>query len=75
MSYSADDIEKIIGLKTWSQKKKVDTLLKIDADLYCNLGIESSKTEIKKVKQLSKKIYKAINKVDKYSGRLLLREQ
>tara|TARA_Y100001938_G_C8064480_1_gene419350 strand:- start:257 stop:484 length:228 start_codon:yes stop_codon:yes gene_type:complete len=75
MSYSLNDIEKIIGLKTWSKKKKIDELLKIDAELYCNLGNESSKTEVKRIKKQSRKIYRAIKKVDEYSGRLLLREQ
>ena len=75
MSYSLNDIEKIIGLKTWSKKKKIDELLKIDAELYCNLGNESSKTEVERIKKQSRKIYRAIKKVDEYSGRLLLREQ
>jgi len=75
MSYNIDDIEKILGFTSWSKKRKIDTLFEIDADLYCNLGVESSKTEIENVKKQSRKIYKAIKKVDEYTGRLLLREQ
>ena len=75
MSYNFDDIEKILNFTSWSKKRKIDTLFEIDADLYCNLGVESSKTEIENVKKQSRKIYKAIKKVDEYTGRLLLREQ
>tara|TARA_R100001079_G_C4409908_1_gene135069 strand:+ start:532 stop:759 length:228 start_codon:yes stop_codon:yes gene_type:complete len=75
MAYTIDDIEKILSYTSWKDKKKIDTLLQIDADLYTNLGKESSKTQIENVKRASKKIYKAIKKVDEYQGRLLLREQ
>ena len=75
MAYTIDDIEKILSYTSWKDKKKIDTLLEIDADLYTNLGKESSKTQIENVKRASKKIYKAIKKVDEYQGRLLLREQ
>jgi len=75
MSYNIDDIEKILGFTSWSKKRKIDTLFEIDADLYCNLGSDSSKTEVEKVHKQSRKIYKAIKRVDEYTGRLLLREQ
>ena len=44
MSYNVEDIDKIVGFTSWSDKKKIDKLLEIDADLYCNLGKESTKT-------------------------------
>jgi|TARA_B100002019_G_C21096981_1_gene511524 hypothetical protein len=75
MAYTIDDIDKILGYTSWKDKKKIDTLLEIDADLYTNLGKESSKTQIENVKKASKKIYKAIKTIDEYTGRLLLREQ
>ena len=75
MSYNIDDIEKILNFTSWSNKRKIDILFEIDADLYCNLGSESSKTEVEKVKRQSRKIYKAIKTIDEYTGRLLLREQ
>ena len=75
MAYTIDDINKILSYTSWKDKKKIDTLLQIDADLFTNLGKESSKTQIENVKRASKKIYKAIKKVDEYQGRLLLREQ
>ncbi len=75
MAYKIDDIDKILGYTTWKDKKKIDTLLQIDADLYTNLGKESSKTQVENVKKASRKIYKAIKTIDEYTGRLLLREQ
>lgn len=75
MAYTIDDIDKILGYTSWKNKKKIDTLLEIDADLYTNLGKESSKTQIENVKKASRKIYKAIKTIDEYTGRLLLREQ
>ena len=75
MAYTIDDLDKILGYTSWKDKKKIDTLLEIDADLYTNLGKESSKTQIENVKKASKKIYKAIKTIDEYTGRLLLREQ
>lgn len=75
MSYNIDDIEKILGFTSWSETRKIESLLEIDADLYCNLGRESSKTEVDKVKKQSRKIYRAIKTIDEYTGRLLLREQ
>jgi CRISPR/Cas system CSM-associated protein Csm2 small subunit len=75
MSYNIDDIEKILNFTSWSNKRKIDTLFEIDADLYCNLGSDSNKTEVEKVKKQSRKIYKTIKRIDEYTGRLLLREQ
>ena len=34
MSYNVEDIDKIVGFTSWSDKKKIDKLLEIDADLY-----------------------------------------
>ena len=75
MAYTIDDINKILSYTSWKDKKKIDTLLQIDANLYTNLGKESSKTQIENVKKASKKIYRAIKTVDEYTGRLLFREQ
>ena len=75
MSYNYDDIDKIMEFTSWSDSKKIDKLLEIDADLYCNLGCELSKTEVENVKRQSRKIYRAIKKIDSYQGGLLLRQQ
>lgn len=72
MSYKYSDIEKIINYKTWSQRMKIDALLSIDADLYTNLGISSTKKEKNQVKIKSKNIYRAIEKINPKDGKLLL---
>tara|TARA_R100001015_G_C4530599_1_gene97130 strand:- start:317 stop:547 length:231 start_codon:yes stop_codon:yes gene_type:complete len=74
MSYNVDDLDKILSYKSWSDRKKVNTLLEIDADIYCNLGAESTKTEILNAKKQSRRIYKAIKSIDKYWGEMMLRE-
>tara|TARA_R100000734_G_C3315550_1_gene107545 strand:- start:449 stop:679 length:231 start_codon:yes stop_codon:yes gene_type:complete len=74
MSYNVDDLEKILSYKSWSDKKKFNTLLEIDADIYCNLGSESTKTDILNAKKKSRRIYKAIKSIDKYWGEMMLRE-
>ena len=66
-----DRIQKIKNYKTWSLKKKVDALLEIDAIQYTNLGIDSSKTEKKQVKAISRKIYKAISAISPLDGYIL----
>jgi len=45
MEYTIEDIEKIESFKTWSDRKKVDELLRIDCNMYTNLGSDSTKTE------------------------------
>lgn len=65
-------IEKILGYKTYTSKKKVDSLLEMDAILYTNLGTDSTKTERNEVKKASRKIYNAIKKVDWQLGCSLL---
>jgi len=71
MKYTHQDTAKIVGFKTWSETRKLDTLLKIDALLYCNLGLESKDSEKKKVKAISRKIYKAISLINPSEGYML----
>ena len=66
-----DKIRKIQGYKTWSLKKKVDELLKIDADMYTCLGTDSTVKEKKEVKAISRKIYKAISLISPLDGYIL----
>jgi len=73
MDYQVDDIEKILGFKSWDDKKKVDELLRIDAAMYCNLGSESTKADKDAVRKSSRKIYQAIKQVDPYWGEKFLR--
>lgn len=66
-----DRIRKIQSYKTWSLKRKIDELLEIDANMYTNLGIDSSKSEKESVKKISRKIYKAISLVSPLDGYIL----
>lgn len=66
-----EKIRKIQGYKTWSLKRKIDELLEIDANMYTNLGIDSSKSEKENVKKISRKIYRAISLVSPLDGYIL----
>ena len=68
MVYTIEDIERIVEFKTWSDRKKIDELLRIDCSLYCNLGTDSSPNDKTQVKKTSRKIYQNIRKVDKRIG-------
>ena len=70
--YNIDDIEKIVDYTTWSDKRKIDTLLHIKNVMYSNLGLDSSRQERSTTQQLSKKIYKAIKTVSPELGKSLL---
>ena len=73
MDYNYDDLEKIIGFTSWSDKKKIDELFKIDSYMYTNLGKDSTDKERASVERKSKRIYKEISKIDPMIGSELLR--
>ena len=73
MDYNYDDLEKIIGFTSWSDKKKIDELFKIDSYMYTNLGKDSNDKERASVERKSKRIYKEISKIDPMIGSELLR--
>ena len=54
-----------------SIKERTDALLKLDCDLYTNLGIDSSKEEKERVKELSRFIYTRVALIDQNSKVLL----
>ena len=64
-------IRKIQGFKTWSVKRKVDELLMEDSYMYADLGIDSTPAEKKHVKNMSRKIYKAITAISPLDGYIL----
>ena len=72
MAYTVSDIDKIVNFKTWSNRKKIDELLRIDSMIYPNLGTESSDSDRLKAKTTSRKIYRSIKKIDKFLGDRLL---
>ena len=57
-------IDKILGYTSVSDRDKIDRLLELDCNLYCNLGTDSTKTERLEVKKQSRIIYRAIKKID-----------
>tara|TARA_R100000935_G_scaffold20245_1_gene38321 strand:+ start:1513 stop:1746 length:234 start_codon:yes stop_codon:yes gene_type:complete len=64
-------ILKIVGYKTWSDRKKIDAMLEIDSNNYTNLGIDSLQKDKDLVKKQSRFIYRAIKSVDESVGELL----
>ena len=38
MSYKYEDIDKILDFKSWSNRRKIDELLRIDCVMYTNMG-------------------------------------
>ena len=72
MEYTIEDIDKIQSFKTWSDRKKIDELLRIDCNMYTNLGLNSTKTEKENVKRNSRRIYRVIKNIDDKIGKELL---
>ena len=66
-------IEEVLNNDISSNKERIDLLLEIDADNVAELGKNSSKEDRKKVKRNSLDIYRAIKKIDKVEGELLLK--
>lgn len=72
MGYQYDDVEKIINFSTWSKRKKIDELFRIDSYMYTNLGTDSTKKEREDVRRKSKYIYKAIQRIDQNLAKELI---
>lgn len=72
MEYTLKDINKIVEFKTWTQKQKIDELLRLDANQYCNLGTDSTISERKAVKVNSIKLYRLIKSINPKLGQSLL---
>ena len=72
MSFNIEIIDKIVNYKTVSNREKISRLLEIDANQYCNLGSDSTKTEKNIVKKNSRYIYKAISKINSELGNRFL---
>ena len=58
-----------------SIKERIDELLRMDADMYTNLGSDSTKADKEQVKKNSRFIYRAIKDLDDATGKLLLQHQ
>lgn len=73
MEYNYEDIEKILNFKSWTNKRKIDELLRIDCNMYTNMGTDSSKKERQDTKKRSKTIYRSISKIDEPIGNSLVK--
>tara|TARA_R110000796_G_scaffold51680_8_gene121953 strand:- start:5374 stop:5607 length:234 start_codon:yes stop_codon:yes gene_type:complete len=71
MEYLFENIDEILN-KRWCNKCKVDYLLRVDAIMYTNLGLDSTQTERDRVKRKSRKIYNNIKKIDMEIGERFL---
>jgi|TARA_E500000305_G_C3882764_1_gene170556 hypothetical protein len=72
MEYTYKDIDKIVEFSSWTERQKLDELLRIDCALYATLGIDSTNAEREQVKRMSRAIYKRIRKVNEVKGRLFM---
>jgi hypothetical protein len=66
--YRYENIEEFMEFKSWTDKRKIDTLLEIDCSLYAHLGTDSTKQERDEVRRRSIEIYRTIKKIDKELG-------
>ena len=66
-------VQEVIENNISSNKERIDLLLELDADNVAELGKNSTSEERKKVKRNSLNIYRAIKKIDKVEGELLLK--
>tara|TARA_R110000772_G_scaffold49355_1_gene113617 strand:+ start:6526 stop:6759 length:234 start_codon:yes stop_codon:yes gene_type:complete len=71
MEYLFENIDEILN-KRWCNKCKVDYLLRVDAIMYTNLGLDSTQAERDRVKRKSRKIYNNIKKIDMEIGERFL---
>ena len=72
MEYKYEDVEKVINFSSWTDKKKIDELFRIDCYMYTNLGIDSTKADRIEVEKKSKYIYRAIKQIDAKLGEGLI---
>lgn len=72
MEYRYDDVDKVVDFKTWTKRKKIDELFRIDSYMYTNLGTDSTKREKDDVRRKSKYIYKAVQKLNPSLGKELI---
>jgi hypothetical protein len=70
-----DEILRIAADYQKTVLERIDQLLFEDANMYTNLGSDSTKSEKEEVKKNSRAIYRAIKELDEPTGKLLLQHQ
>ena len=68
-----EKVDRVMEYTSYSNRKKIDTLLFLNADQYCNLGKDCSKSARSIAEANSRYIYKQIRTLDLSLGKLLLR--
>lgn len=71
MNKIRETADKILSYTTYSDKRKIDSLLELNADIYTNLGTDSTITEKKSAQADSNYIYNVIKKIDHKLGSFL----
>ena len=74
LKYSDELVNQILNY-TYSKRKKIDKLLELDANQYCNSGIDSTTTHKQQIRRNSRYIYRAIQKLDYSMGKNFLLAQ
>ncbi len=73
MKYTIDNFNDVVDDTTMTDKEKIDNLLWIDANIYSNMGLDSTTKERDEAKRTSKKIYTCIKNIDKEIGETFIR--
>jgi len=60
-----------MSYKTYSTRRKIDSLLELDSMMYTERGIDSTLSEMRETKKASKRIYRMIAYISPVSGFLL----
>ena len=73
MKYTIENFKDVVEDTAMKDKKKIDELLRVDAIIYCNMGLDSTQKERDEATRLSKKIYTEIKKIDEEIGETFIR--
>lgn len=73
MKYTIETFNDVVNDTTMTDKEKIDNLLWIDANIYSNMGMDSTQKERDEATRLSKKIYNCIKSIDDQIGETFIR--
>lgn len=73
MKYTIENFKDVVEDTAMKDKEKIDELLRVDAIIYCNMGLDSTQKERDEATRLSKKIYTEIKKIDEEIGETFIR--
>lgn len=73
MKYTIESFNDVVNDTTMTDKEKIDNLLWIDANIYSNMGMDSTQKERDEATRLSKKIYNCIRNIDNEIGEKFIR--